>query len=162
NGIDIFKYRDGKFVPTGSIKNFNESARFITIDTNNIVWASHPYKGVYKIDLKYLENPNIKLYNKENGLPSTYNNHVYKVNDQIVVCTEEGIYEYNSLKDAFEPSKFFEGIFGKLYIRYLKEDHGGNIWFIQDKNVGVYDISKGEPKVIYIPELNGKVVSGFE
>src|SRR5690606_29044716 len=162
NGIDLFKYNKVSFVPVGSVKGFSESARFITIDRQNIVWASHPYKGVYKIDVSQLDKPDIKLYTKENGLPSTFNNHVYKVKNRIVVCTEKGVYEYNTLKDAFEPSEFFKIFFGSLYIRYLKEDKDGNVWFIQEKNLGVCDFSGKTPKLIYIPELNGKVVSGFE
>jgi ligand-binding sensor domain-containing protein/DNA-binding CsgD family transcriptional regulator len=161
NGIDIFSYKMGALVLNGKINGFNESARFTAVDKNNIIWASHPYQGVYKIEVSGRKSPKIRLYNKADNLPSTYNNHVYKIKNNIVVTTEKGIYEYNPTHDKFERSKLFQ-LFGELYIRYLKEDQQGNVWFVQEKNLGVCDFSGKKPKLIYIPELNGKLVSGFE
>nr|WP_242689105.1 triple tyrosine motif-containing protein [Pedobacter sp. SYSU D00535] len=161
-GIDLFHYTASKYQFLASVKNFQESARFITIGNDHLIWASHPYKGVYKIDLSDLDNPKVKLYTKNAGLPSTFNNHVYKVKGRIVVCTEKGIYEYNRAKDKFEPSESFRNIFRHLYIRYLREDNEGNIWFIQDKSLGVCKISGKKAELVYLPELNGKLVSGFE
>jgi len=162
NGIDIFSYKDGSLYPAGKIKGFNESARFTAVDKNKVIWSSHPYQGVYKIDISTLNSPKIRLYTKADHLPSTYNNHVYNIKGKIVVTSEKGIYEYNAVKDVFEPSKLFNGLFDGLYIRYLKEDEAGNVWFVQGKNLGVCDFSGKKLKLIYIPELNGKLVSGFE
>ncbi len=33
-------------------KRADEPARFITFDNNNIAWASHPYRGVYRVDIE--------------------------------------------------------------------------------------------------------------
>lgn len=162
NGIDIFNDKNGTLSLVGKIEGFNESARFTTVDKNRIIWASQPYKGVYRINLSKPQSPKIRLYTKADHLPSTYNNHVYQVKGRVVVSTEKGIYEYNAKSDTFEPSPLFKTLFGTLYIRYLKEDPDGNVWFVQDKKLGVCDFSTGKPKLIYIPELNGKLVSGFE
>ena len=162
NGIDILAYRNGSLSLTGKIKGFNESARFTTVDKDNVIWASHPYQGVYSININQVQSPKVSLYTKANGLPSTYNNHVYRINNNILVTTEKGIYEFNAVRNKFEPSKLFNELFGNLYIRYLKEDKEGNVWFIQEKNLGVCDFSGKSAKLIYIPELNGKLVSGFE
>jgi ligand-binding sensor domain-containing protein/DNA-binding CsgD family transcriptional regulator len=162
NGIDILGYRENALIPLGKIKGFNESARFTAVDKDKLIWSSHPYQGVYKIDISRLDAPKIRLYTKADGLPSTYNNHVYKIKDKIVVTTESGIYEYDVRSDTFMPSKLFNGLFKGLYIRYLKEDMAGNVWFVQEKNLGVCDFSEKKVRLIYIPELNGKLVSGFE
>lgn len=162
NGIDIFSYKDGTLSPKGKIKGFNESARFTAVDKDHVIWSSHPYQGVYKINLNQIASPEIRLYTKADNLPSTFNNHVYNIKNRILVTTESGIYEYNAGTDKFEPSKLFNKLFGGLYIRYLKEDKEGNVWFVQEKNLGVCDFSGKAGKLIYIPELNGKLVSGFE
>jgi DNA-binding CsgD family transcriptional regulator len=44
----------------------------------------------------------------------------------------------------------------------MKEDEKGNIWFIQNKMVGVADYSADKPVIHYIPELKNKILSGFE
>ncbi|MGN6163962.1 MAG: triple tyrosine motif-containing protein, partial [Flavisolibacter sp.] len=100
-------------------------------------------------------------YADKSGLFSINNNFVFKVKNHVVIATEKGIYEYNSDKDSFEVSAYFKNIF-KSSIRYLKEDPAGNIWFIHDKNLGVVDFSGPKPKIIYLSELNNKMVSGFE
>ncbi|MBL7699994.1 MAG: hypothetical protein JNK79_17640 [Chitinophagaceae bacterium] len=137
-----------------------ESSRFVTIDENNI-WVSHPYKGVFKISLSKDNQPAVALYAEKHGL-TTQNNYIFKIKNRVVAATDRGIYEYNSNTDKFEPSKFFENIFGKRVIRYLREDSSGNVWFVYDKNLAVVDFSTSNPKVIYISELNNKLVSGFE
>lgn len=162
NGIDILTEKKGALVLSGKIEGFQESARFATVDSDQIIWTSHPYKGVYSIDMSQKHSPKIKLYTKANQLPSTSNNHVYHIKNRIVVTTEKGVYEFNRALDQFEPSALFSPLFNDLYIRYLKEDGDGNVWFVQEKNLGVFDFSGGKPKLIYIPELNGKMVSGFE
>jgi ligand-binding sensor domain-containing protein/DNA-binding CsgD family transcriptional regulator len=162
HGVRLFEVRDNTFYDKGSIGNFAESARFVAVDNDNTIWVSHPYRGVYRIRLNDPRDSTIKLYTKTEGLPSALKNHVYKIKNRIVVATEKGIYEYNARTDAFEPSAYFKEIFGEQSIRYLKEDPNGNIWFIQEKNIGVVDFSTLKPSIIYLPELKGKMLSGFE
>ncbi|MES2880584.1 MAG: triple tyrosine motif-containing protein, partial [Bacteroidota bacterium] len=47
-------------------------------------------------------------------------------------------------------------------IRYLNEDSAGNVWFISERTLGVIDFTTKTPGIIYIPELNNKMLSGFE
>lgn len=159
-GVRLFEYKDNIFTNKGAIPDFIESSRYMAVDNNNVVWVSHPYRGVYKIQLVGY-GANVKLYTETSGLPSALNNQVYKVKNRIVIATDKGIYEY-SQHDTFEPSAYFREIFGDQPVRYLKEDLNGNIWFIQEKNIGVVDFSTLKPSLIYLPELKGKMVSGFE
>jgi len=162
HGVRLFESRDHEFYDKGNIAaGFSESARFVAVDNNNTVWVSHPYRGVYKLPLSGVGD-SAKLYTDKNGLPSSLKNHVYKVKNRIVIATEKGVYEYNSATDTFQESPYFKEIFGDRSIRYLKEDPNGNIWFIQEKDIGVADFSTLRPTLIYLPELKGKMVSGFE
>ena len=158
HGVRLFESKGDIFVDKGNIGGFSESARFVAVDNNNIIWVSHPYRGVYKLQLDSVA----RLYTDKDGLPSSLNNHVYKVKNRIVIATEKGVYEYNSHTDHFEASAYYKDIFGQASVRYLKEDPNGNIWFIQEKNIGVVDFSTLKPSIIYLPELKGKMVSGFE
>lgn len=161
-GISIFQHQNGQFRPKGSIPNFHESARFIETDKQNI-WVSHPYKGIYKIvPTADMHTRETKLYTHQEGLPSTYNNHIYSIKGRIVAGTEKGIYEYDATTDSFVLSSFFQPIFDKKYIRYLKEDTQSNIWFIEEKKLGVALYNGNSYTLLYIPELDGKTLGGFE
>ena len=161
-GLNFFNYSNNTFSTAENIPDFNESCRFVAIDKDDNIWVSHPYHGVYKVFLTAEKKYKIQLYTSKNGLPSTLNNHVYKIRNEVVVVTEKGIYTYNASKDIFEPSGFYTKLLGQQSIRYLKEDTEGNIWFIHEKDLGVVDMSAKEPSIIYMPELNHKMLSGFE
>lgn len=161
-GIDFLQYDHNKFVSKGKVANFNELSQFLAIDDDNNIWVAHPYRGIFKIDIRNADKPTSVIYTDKNGLPSNFNNHLFKVKNRIVVATEKGIYEYNAATDKFELSDYFKGTFGQKNIRHLKEDSTGNIWFIENKDLGVVDYSGAKPEVIYFPELDGKMVTGFE
>ena len=157
--VRLFDYNEGQLKDIGNIKSFAGSARFLATDADQHIWISHPYRGVYKINLK---DSSTKLYTSDQGLPSTLNNHVYKIKNKVLIATERGIFEYNEVNDRFEISSYYKKIYGDKSVRYLKEDVLGNIWFVQDKNLGVIDLSGPKPSIVYIPELNGNILSGFE
>lgn len=162
HGVRLFMSADKGFEDKGNITSFSESARFVAVDDNNTIWVSHPYRGVYKLPLSTAADAAFRLYTDKDGLPSSLNNHVYKVKNRIVIATEKGVYEYNAGTDRFEPSAYFREIFGDQSVRYLKEDPSGNIWFIKEKTIGVVDFSTFKPSIIYLPELKSKMLSGFE
>ena len=157
--VRLFNHNEGQLKDIGNIKSFAGSARFLATDADQHIWISHPYRGVYKINLK---DSSTKLYTSDQGLPSTLNNHVYKIKNKVLIATERGIFEYNEVNDRFEMSSYYKKIYGDKSVRYLKEDVLGNIWFVQDKNLGVIDLSGPKPSIVYIPELNGNILSGFE
>jgi len=47
--VFILSYSDGGFEDQGRVDGISESLRFLAID-NNTIWASHPYRGVFKIN----------------------------------------------------------------------------------------------------------------
>lgn len=162
SGVSFFDYKGQNFSAGDDIPDFNESSRFIAIDRSKNIWVSHPYHGVYKISKGDDGVYHSVLFTVKNGLPSTLNNHVYKIRNEVVVATETGVFSYNETTNTFEPSAYFKNLLGQQSIRYLKEDTRGNIWFIHEKNLGVIDMSGNKPMIIYLTELNNKMLSGFE
>lgn len=161
-GLNLFNYTNGKFGLVKTIEGFTESSRFVTLDKDNNIWVSHPYHGVFKIVHNADNSYSTFTYANNKGLPSLLNNHIYSIKNELVVATEKGIYVYNKEKNLFEPSALYRKLLGDQSIRYLKEDNNGNIWFIHEKSLGVINFTKTAPAVIQLPELNNKMLSGFE
>ncbi|PWK78448.1 YXYXY domain-containing protein [Mucilaginibacter oryzae] len=160
NGVRLFKDTGNVLINKGSVnKTYNESARFVEIDSDHTIWTSHPYRGIYKL---VPGSPKLRVYTQADGLPSTLDNFVFKIKGKVVIATQRGIYEYNKSTDRFQVSAQYQNVFGTLGLRYLKEDPSGNIWFVQEKNVGVADYSGVKPVINYIPELSRRILSGFE
>lgn len=165
NGVNFLEYDGSTFRPSGSVAGFDVASRFLCTDAReeNVIWTSHPYRGVYRVTLSDDGKSRARLYTHKDGLPlSLNNNYIYKVKNKILVATEKGIYEYNAAADRFIASAYYNGIFQNLGVRYLKEDQAGNVWFVRGKELGVVDMSTGNPKIIFLPEINHKMVSGFE
>jgi ligand-binding sensor domain-containing protein/DNA-binding CsgD family transcriptional regulator len=157
-GLALFRQANGRLAKTKDFTTINTSARFLEYDSaSQSLWISHPYRGVYKI---MLQDSSIHKYAKEQGLPSTLNNHVFKVKNQIVIATEKGLYTYNSKLDGFQLSDEYDKIFRGISVRYLKEDADGNLWFVTGKKLGVVDATT--KSVYFFPELERKILSGFE
>ena len=161
-GLSYFNFNQGGFSSGEKIPGFDESSRFVCIDVAGNIWVSHPYHGIYKVTKSQIGSYQITAYTDKNGLPSTLNNHIYKIKNEVVAATEKGVYILNNKTNLFEPSPFYKKIFGDQSLRYLKEDATGNVWFVHEKTLGVVDFSDKEPVIIHIPELNGKILSGFE
>ena len=162
NGIRFLKFTGGSFVPAGSIPGFTESSRYLTIDEAGRLWVSHPYHGVYRIDTLAGGRYQTISYDSTKGLPGNLNNHIFYIRNEIVAATENGVYRFNPAANRFETAPFYRDLLGNKSIRYLREDQEGNIWFIHEKSVGVIDLTEKIPRVIFLPELNNKILSGFE
>ncbi len=161
NGLNFYNYVNGRFI-NPEIHSHFESARFVAVD-NNIAWAAHPYKGLYKISLNGGVKPAYTPYKDSKGLLSGNYNHIFKVKSRVVLTNDKGIFEYNAKTGDFEPSVFLQQLLPKVPIRYMKEDSQGNIWFVHDRHLGVSDLSGKQARIIYFPELNNRIIgNGLE
>lgn len=161
NGVNVYNYADGKIV-NPPVHRHIESARFVVVD-NDVAWACHSSKGLYKIQLNGGVNPSFAAYPDKKGLLSPTNNRIFKIKNRIVLTNDKGIFEYSSQTGDFEPSEYIRNIVKTPVVQYLKEDDNGKVWFVKDKRLGVVDFSAGHPNIVYFPELNNKLLSnGFE
>ena len=161
-GLAFFDFINNRFIQSTPLPGFRESSRFVVIDKDDNTWVSHPYHGLYKISKKSTGEFATYIYTEKEGLPSTLNNHVYKIKNEVLIATDKGIFVYNSSSNSFAPSRFYKKLLGQQSIRYLKEDKAGNVWFVHEKTLGVADLSGKEPAIFYLPELYNKMNSGFE
>lgn len=158
-GVEFVKPNNRTLIATSKVASYEESSRYMIADSNGHLWVSHPYHGVFKIQKKNGQF-DVRALNREQGVPSLLNNHVFFVNNKVTLATEKGVYHFIDANIKFYPSKDFSGLLGDKSIRYLKEDKQGNYWFVQDKNLGV--INHQTKKITYLPELSNKLLSGFE
>jgi len=169
-GLQEITYDGNRFINGGRITGINETLRFIVADSNNPdqIWASHPYHGVYKIELKPDHKSILRttLFSDRDGLPTKLYNYVFHIKNRVVIATTSGVFEYNVTSKKFIPLKLLGPALNGVPIQYMKEDNDGNIWFVTNKKVGVIDFHRPQGKnafsILYLPELNGKVVGGFE
>lgn len=169
DGLDLYKKNKQSWQ---FIKKFEalkkSSCRFMEQDELGNIWVAHPYRGIYKVQLTDdLMEIKVKLYGKTNGFPSDNQNHVFKINKEIIFTGQTGVYQYEAKIDSFIPHAALADIIGpSKSIQRFFEDKTGSIWFVTLEETGVIKVidkglEKSFAKIIY-PELNKKLVRGFE
>ncbi|SDK73150.1 Two component regulator propeller [Pedobacter sp. ok626] len=168
-GLQMLDYKNGEFVNNRSFSSLNEPLRFVVVDKKiNCIWASHPYRGIFKMDLSVDGQSIIKtsLLTEKDGLPLALYNYIFALKDKIVAATAEGIYEYDVKKKKFYVSPYFRPIFKKMPLQCLVQDKEGKLWFASDKKIGVVDFKRKSGgqnfSIVEFPELKRNIVSGFE
>lgn len=166
NGLQLMDKNGDRLSAARPVRGLFESLRFLTVEDDSIIWASHPYRGVFRM---YLDRDTVlryKLYTQKNGLPADHNNFVFRIRGKMMVATQAGAYEYDAGLDRFVRSHWLYPILKDASLQYLSEDAAGNVWFISDKMPGVVDFHKPVPahaySIVHFPELKGQIVSGFE
>ncbi|MBC7616062.1 MAG: transcriptional regulator, partial [Pedobacter sp.] len=168
-GLQVLDFKNGEFINNRNLSSLNEPLRFVVVDKKvNCIWASHPYRGIFKMDLSADRRSIIKttLLTEKDGLPLALYNYIFALNDKIVATTTDGIYEYDAIKRKFLISSYFRPIFKKMPIQCLVQDKKGKLWFVSNKKVGVVDFTRKSKHqnfaIVELPELRTKIVAGFE
>jgi len=168
NGLSIFKKENNQWTLANQLKGFTESSRILIKEKDGTVWVSHPYRGIYKVNLNPdLKTVDVKFYTTANGLPSDLSNYVFSINDKALFATQKGVYQYKDEEDSFVPYPILNDYLGEQeWIKLLKEDAYNNIWFVTNKGVGYLDVQQDglqnniEKKSI--PGIAENLVGGFE
>lgn len=138
-GIKYFEKNNNTWVHTEDISGLTESSRILVFENDTILWMSHGYRGVYRIELDenmQLKN-DVKHFDKRHGFPSNILISAYKLDGKMVFTSEQGIYNYNKESQEFSSNTFFDEVLGKEHVSDLKSDGHNSIYYIQNEKFGV-------------------------
>lgn len=168
-GLIIYKKdNSGNWIFDHKIEGFGEPSRYVEQDSKGQLWVSHAYKGIYKItlssDLK--KATSIKYYDKQYGLPGSYNINVFNLDNRIVFASDSGFYVYDDISDRF--SRYQE--LNKKLGSFARSNKiipalGKKYWFINHGHVSLADFSV--PGKMSIDSnrfsiLEGRMVQNYE
>ncbi|MCG8700942.1 MAG: hypothetical protein MI922_23020 [Bacteroidales bacterium] len=142
----IIKYKkddNGQWRYIGKIQGLDVSVRNLNEDRNGNFWFSHGYQGVYKVNFNQLLDTVLvkELYDHRHGLPGELPYFAHVINDKLLFTTNDGIYQYNVIRNNFLRPKnlndFYQGI-GLIYKLY--QDYQGNIWYFTQDKMGLFKL----------------------
>lgn len=166
-GIILLRKEQGKWKFLKKVDGLKESSRMMASDGNKI-WMAHPYRGIFSIDFSQgIDAPRISKYDSSDGLPDDHYNNVFSVLGEVLIGTINGIYAFDDASGSFVKQEAYSKAIGKEgWVKIMKEDQDGNIWFVMEEGVGVLRISdEGLHKQItcqWLPELADLIVKGHE
>ncbi len=125
------------------IKGYSEPTRFVEVDYLGFVWAIHPRKGIYRLELNDHTDSIVNiLYYKSIG-DSTGRLSMSKINNQMVFMTSGYIYAFDYENKAFFPLKSLESGLGEYMkaiqiIQYKKNSY----WFILGDKMALFNVNR--------------------
>lgn len=125
------------------IKDFKQiHGEYIVKDKNNNIWISDLISGVTKIkfDTSYENIKKIEHFAKNDslldGLPESKNIRIFKIKDDIVFTTSQGIYQFDNENQKFYSDTTLNQYFKpQTKILFLYEDSFGNIWYKTEQSI---------------------------
>jgi DNA-binding CsgD family transcriptional regulator len=143
-GIIFFrKDSKGRWIIRNKINGFSEPTRHIEVDYLGYIWASHPQKGIYKIELNEALDSvvNLNFFNSISGVPRKIE--IHKINNQIIFTTTDSAYLFNYEKGLISPVIKLNQTLGEYrkasqIIPYLKNSY----WFVNGNKIALFEISK--------------------
>ncbi|MDD3489696.1 MAG: triple tyrosine motif-containing protein [Paludibacter sp.] len=167
-GFFILKKENQKWIFSHFIKGFNESGGMFGEDNESGIWVSHWMKGVFRLRLnESLDSvENVSFYGSDKGFPTTHNNTLFPLSNDMIFSTEGGFYRYNNALDSIEESAFFNRLFGippfsvKMY-----ESPSADFWCVSGgKIMAAFRTDSNTYKVDSVSffSLRNRLVPGFE
>ncbi|SBV98025.1 triple tyrosine motif-containing protein [uncultured Dysgonomonas sp.] len=179
-GLDIIEKKNGRWVPSHRVENFNNSSRgFIEDDENpHSFWLVNDKQKVEKItfDSVFYGITNRKEYTLGNSRTSE-NLFFRKVDNNLIICGLDGIYQYSRITDSFDKYTQLESMLeGPRYYEFLFVDKLKNIWFVTDSklkfrkyspngyNASIYNWGLSNELIInhenvYLPDPKSAIIS---
>ena len=141
--VFLRKDKNGAWAFRNKINGFIEPTRHIEVDYLGYIWASHPQKGIYKIELNEALDSviNLNFFNNISGIPRKIE--IHKINNQIVFTTTDSVYSFNYEKGKIVPLVKLNQTLGNYrtasqIIPYQKNSY----WFVSGDKIALFEVSK--------------------
>jgi serine phosphatase RsbU (regulator of sigma subunit) len=143
-GLALLEWKEKKWQIKHYIKGFSEDSRRVQVgDDPHNIWMSNDYNSVHKLTVNQSLDSIIKVtkYGKTKGFPADTYNRLFKINNQNLFATEDGIYVYDQVKDSIVREVTLNQLIGKhKMLLYMRSDAQQNIWYVaQSIHNGIKD-----------------------
>ncbi|HZL10691.1 MAG TPA: triple tyrosine motif-containing protein [Prolixibacteraceae bacterium] len=148
------------------VYSFNELIRYLEVDHLENFWASHLYRGIFRLKFNSRDSLVYNRYYGNDVFGKDNNIHVFKVENRIVFTTGEKLYTFDDLRDTITDYKTMNqqlGNFQKATRIVAAPEH--NYWLITDQSYGLFNIQNSEVrKVKEYPTglFNNQLIIGYE
>lgn len=145
---------------------FNDLIRFLEIDYLGNYWASHLYRGIFRLKLDQNDSIIYNQYYGETVFGKDHDIHVFKIENRTVFTTGEKLYTFDDLKDSITVYQHMNEKLGNYKkakrIVAAPENH---YWFITNEACGLFSIQNSEVrKIKEFPTglFNNQLITGYE
>jgi len=143
-GIVAFrKDASGKWASQNRIEGYTEPTRFIEIDYLGYVWAVHPQKGVYRLELNEQADSIISSLYFSTVDEGAKIISMSSINNQVVFMASDRIYAFNYENKSFFPVTSLEtGLGDYLGATQILNYQRNEYWFVLNDRIALFNITR--------------------
>ncbi|MDX9729442.1 MAG: hypothetical protein RBT50_09275 [Bacteroidales bacterium] len=133
----------GNWAFSSRIEGFAEPTRFVEIDYLGYVWALHPQKGVYRLELnEEADSVTSSLYFSQAG-DSARILSMAVINNQMVFIASDHIYGFDyETKDFFPVTSLEPGLDEFVGATQIIPFQKNSYWFVLDNRIAMFSITR--------------------
>jgi DNA-binding CsgD family transcriptional regulator len=141
--VSFIKDAKGEWIYKNRIEGYTEPTRFIEVDYLGYVWAVHPLKGIYRLELNERTDSIVSALYFGSVADSTRELSMSSINNQVVFMTSDHIFAFDYEKKTFSPITSLEPGLGEFVsaaqiIHYRKNSY----WFILNNRIALFNITR--------------------
>lgn len=167
HGISVLENKNGNWQYRNWIDGFEYSSRFFEVGSQNDIYISHEYKGVFRINVnnQYTKAEDFFTYQNptkgKNASLCTYNGDIY-------YASKDGVFKLNRKTKEFEKSEKISEVFLKdIYTSgTLTTDNSNRLWFFTKNYINYFTSGKLNTdlkhNVVPIPASLSHSMLGYE
>ena len=141
--VSFAKDRLGKWKYRNRIEGYLEPTRFIETDYLGYVWAVHPQKGIYRLELNEQADSIINALYFSTVADSARIISMANLNNQVVFMTGNRIYAFDyENKDFFPVTSLEPGLGDFLGASQIIQYSRNSYWFVLDNRIGLFNITR--------------------
>jgi len=125
------------------IAGYFEPTRHIEVDYLGYIWAAHPQRGVYKLELNETMDTVSKSEFYQSPSRSESNYDVFSINNTIVFTSSQQLYRYNYDQKKIEPfSSLNKSLQEYAQVKQIIPLNKNEYWFVLPNKLALFTISK--------------------
>ncbi|MGF7137844.1 triple tyrosine motif-containing protein [Roseimarinus sediminis] len=139
DGVELCRFEEGVMKHVANVPGVDYSCQEMEVVDDRYVWISHAFNGVklFRLTPALDSLVLVKQFTADDGLPASYLNKVKRMaSGDVLLTTDDGIYQYNPVKDNFFRSAYYNKLFQEQDIQFIQEDQHMNIWYVTRNNEG--------------------------
>jgi ligand-binding sensor domain-containing protein/DNA-binding CsgD family transcriptional regulator len=139
-GLVTLEKRGSSWYFLNEVQGFTESSRDPYLDKDNSIWISHGYKGIFRLEINedLSRITKTQFFYDESGLPSMLPYNLQRLNNELVISTQQGIMQFNTNEQQFVMHPEFNELFeGKGFLDKIYQDTSGNLWYFAHDYLGI-------------------------
>ena len=133
-GLSILNQDEGEWKFSHKIKDFEESSRLIVKLSEEELWITHPYKGLYQVTTSdQFRSADVIKVDTSQGIDNLIRCYAHEINNNLIVSNEEAIFAYDGAK--FIKDERLNDVFqDEVLLRLLK--YNSEYWYITNTGAG--------------------------